>query len=214
MCVCSQVCVHTCVPGWIGTCRGLSTWAPRSQGWGPHHTRLGVQCTLHVWASLDTQAWMRCGSTQVGMGRDRCSLGTHQAPHNSASALVQRNCQMGKLRAAACLRPPGFLPVNPGEPPVPHPPHKMGLRQESAPPKVRDGKGSAADHGSTLECDSYFGLVLPSRTPGLDVAFEVTWGHPTVKSGGVGGLTAGTLAEEGAPAGGSRPLSEPLFPHL
>lgn len=107
MCVCSQGCVHTCVPGGIGTCRGLSTWVPRTQGWGPHHTCLGVQCTLHVWASLDTQAWMRCGSTQVGMGRDRCSLGAHQAPHNSASALVQKNCQMGKLRAAACLRPQG-----------------------------------------------------------------------------------------------------------
>lgn len=60
----------------------------------------------------------------------------------------------GETEGSSLPKAPGFLPVNPGEPPVPHPPHKVGLRQESVPLEVRDGKGSAADHGSTLEWES------------------------------------------------------------
>lgn len=90
---------------------------------------------------------MRRGHAQVGVGRDRCSVSTHQAPRGAASALVQRTCcQMGKPRAAACLslspRPGGLLPVNPGEPALPHPSHNMGLKQvPPRPPKERDKGG-------------------------------------------------------------------------
>lgn len=132
-------CVHTRVRGWIG----LSARDPRAQGWAH------IPC---VWVCRALgpcgRVWMRRGRAQVGAGRDRRSLSTHQAPRGAASALVQRTCcQMGKPRAAACLSPPrpggGLLPVNPGEPALPRPSHNMGLRQVSPrpPAKERDKDG-------------------------------------------------------------------------
>lgn len=131
-------CVHMCVWGWIG----LSTWDPRAQGWA-HIPSVWVCSALGPCG----EAWMRRGHAQVGVGRDRRSVSTHQAPRGAASALVQRTCcQMGKPRAAACLslspHPGGLLPVNPGEPALPHPSHNMGLKQvPPRPPKERDKGG-------------------------------------------------------------------------
>lgn len=168
---------------------------------------------------------MRRGHAQVGLGDRRQSVTCHQALPVARPQLWSRGpaVKWGPAQPAPDL--PGALPVNPENQPCPILLTTWGLKQVPLLPQGERqgwalGKGAVTDPGSVLwnrVLDQSLARPCSSESSGrhscgilqLGCGLRDHPGEPRPLEVGVG-----TLQRREPQLGGSRPLSEPLFPYL